>query len=146
TLCMAAAPIVLLGILYYHMLFLTPLPPRFSESPTNFDHLAEVSSRLKELSKASSTTSSQQERDALIAEAIPLTAQANHIPFDPDNRSTWRLGDDDWLSRPAIRDLARAIDTAAVNAFAAGNEDQACELFLANIRLGTMLQRGSLIP
>jgi hypothetical protein len=135
-----AAP---LAFIYWQMLQLAPLPPRFSEAENHFDRLLAIAERMEMLALANPTAAVQEERDALIAESIILLQAANYVPHETRFDTVRQVWTDNWEIGKTLRNLTRAIDGQSAAAIAGGELDRACELAEANARLGVMLQRGS---
>lgn len=134
-----------LAILYWQMLWLAPLPPRFSDAPTHFARLAEIGERMSKLPPAGATTAAQQERQALLVEAADLAEMLNYVPYDPARDATQGAWTRFWQKGQAFRDLARTINAEAAAFESRGDQATACDLTLINVRLGVMLHRGSTI-
>jgi hypothetical protein len=145
-LLMPAAVIgVPLAVIYWQMLWLSPLPPPFATGPTHFERLLGLATQIKGASGQPLLTPDQQ--SALIAEAVELADFANYVPYDA-SPSPKRINNVDHFNKQAIpfTHLSRAIEAEASAADAAGETENALKLRLANVRLGVMLERGGEEP
>jgi hypothetical protein len=142
---LAAAMAIFLAAVYWQMLSLAPLPPRFSNETTHYYRLLEVAERMTALAAAPPSTIDELERKALIAEVVTLAQAPNFVPVDP----SIKLPPEHWDNHPSGRSffrLARSLTGEASAAVSCGETDRANELALATMRLGVMLNRGGMIP
>jgi len=133
-----------LALLYWHMLRLAPLPPRFSTGTTHYERIVTVAHRLQSMGPMTNP-SSQLEFRALLEEAIGLLEAPNFVPCDPQTDATQQAFDQRLADVQALRALSRALAAATPPALTAADEVQATKLSLANVRLGVMLSRGGTI-
>jgi hypothetical protein len=146
-LLLASCWLVCLALIYGNMLRLRPLPPPFSNQTNHYRRLIDICQQMRTIEKAGFPQISEPQRQALIAEAIPLLESASFVPYDlPQDCGTFE-GWNKAYNEPAqhVRTLARAIDAEAAAAISRGDKDRACDLTLSNIRLGLMLQRGGTV-
>jgi hypothetical protein len=124
-----------LGGLYWQMLWLAPFPPSITGEPNHYARITEIAKH------ASNPQTGPDEIARLHAEAVKLLQEANYIPFNPASNLNNEFWNDAIMDR---RNFARALSAESKAAAAAGETGRAAELALANVRLGTMLQRGGL--
>jgi hypothetical protein len=141
-----ALPLLFLAVVYLKMLWLTPLPSRFSNAPNNYSRLIEIAQESERLAKPPVAPASPQQQASLIEEAAVLFQPDNYIPYDPivvaknpNSLNQLFVGHNDRL-----RSFAKRIDEEAANALSSGDLSQALDYALLNIRSGLMLLRGAM--
>jgi hypothetical protein len=142
-----ALPVLFLSVIYLQMLRLTPLPPRYSTAPNNYDRLIDLMRQSEQLSKPTTTPpapANQRRLPALIDEAVTLLPADNYLPYDPQKDVAIRNRIDHYYvdHHNRLRIFARKIDEEAGLVLAAGDRATALDYALANLRMGLMLQRG----
>jgi len=136
---LAAAWSLLLAWIYWQMLWLTPFPAPVVGSTNHYPRLVAIAAALegnRNQGIAPATNVAQP-----TAEAAALLQSPNYVVLD--NRLLTKTGLDehqDTASR--MRVLSRRFAADATTAAAAGQFDQAAEWGIANVLLGTMLNRG----
>ncbi len=134
----------LLAFIYLKMIWLTPLPSRYSAAPNNYPRLIEIMRESEHLTKSPIAPGSQQQLSALIDEAAALLQADNYLPYDPEKDVAIRNRIDHYYvdHHNRLRLFARKIDEEAASLFSTGDRAKALDYALANMRMGLMLQRG----
>jgi len=140
-----AVPLIFFAIIYVKMIFLTPLPPRFSNESNNYDDVVEIMRQSERLAKPPISPASQQQISALVSQAAVTLQADNYIPYDPENdvKVHNRLNGAFVDQHNRLRLFSKRIDEEAAAALDRGDRGQALNYALANIRMGLMLQRGA---
>ncbi len=125
--------------LYWQMLWLTPFPPPIASSSNQYSRLLAIADALGG-NRGKGPAPNANPR-ALIAEAESLLQHPHSVVWN--ERALTRSGLDDHSdAASAMRELSRIFDADSTAAAMAGRFDRGAELGMANLRLGTAMNRG----
>lgn len=145
-----------LGVLYWHMFWLTPLPPKLVSSPNHYDRILERGERVREVNSNALAIAHRRllspgdpindELDALYTETLPLLAVDSHIDLDPAVDCTRTRLDRFLEDRRRVAALAACFSAESKAATDAGDLDRSVDFGVANLRLGSIWVRGNIAP
>jgi len=126
------------------MIWLTPLPSRYSDAPNNYAPIIEIMRESELLAKSPTTPTNASQSSVLIREATRLLQADNYIPYNPVEDVAIRNRINHYFvdHHNRLRLFAKKIDDEAAAALANGDRAKPLDCALANVRLGLMLQRG----
>jgi hypothetical protein len=141
-----SASALLIGLplawLYWQLLWLPPLPPPYRGQQTNFHELVGLAAEAAALEQ-SGASAPFRSRAVLSDAAIRLLDQLGFVPFEAELTLTPARWNKLMKDCRSLRAFSQAIDGEAADAHAAGYTAHALDLTIANMRLGSMLARGS---
>jgi len=137
-LALAAVECVWLAWLYYQMFFLTPFPPPFAGGTNHYRRIGEIAQLLG--GNRGRGPAPGVDVQSLVGEARTLLETSNYVELD-GVVGNLRSDVDHIKIASGMRELARVFENDAKTA----TFNRAAELGVANLRLGTMLNRGGTV-
>jgi hypothetical protein len=143
-----------LGLLYAQMLWLAPFPPSLVPSENNYVRIREIAERVERLNESSISSADLEPGDPEVAEELRGLYRELLVLLETPNALPDDLSSDDWRALDArtspdgfktMRVLSRALVAESQAAAASNDIEQAVELALADLRLGTMLCRNAIM-